>query len=431
MEPSDNELRRELAGGPLKHGGFNDKLQQQIMRKASGEQQDGGAKRIRRFWSWAGGAVAAFVLAATVVANVVPAPLRDGPSGGAGMAADRQASNADSGADEEDIFSSALLIGLRADHDGTEETEISGSSYRTVLVAPEAGRPEMLAEGEGILLPYGQEFWKIEPVKGEAQGVPVTLLTAYPAAKGGLLWGDSADNKQPRGDLYNAEGEKTAGEPVLVEEKLTFAANRYISVEQTVASPAFEGEMHFVWMKEAGMLAGTRELAFDYETEPRVLLEEVWPDQEQAIQAKDSLVNGFYTSYFGGWTVARQEGRWVGMQALNDSLSSQFGQYELQELEGTVPESVVSYDRLPLAWDEIAGRVPGAKDAFASSSEDMVAVVTDRELLFYGYSEEGLSAHPYLELSIGGNESVVMMQWASAPLYVERWMTEGKELLEN
>ncbi|RXZ79982.1 hypothetical protein EBB07_20725 [Paenibacillaceae bacterium] len=440
MEPSDNDLRRDLARGPLKHGGFNDELKYNILQMAD---HGGPAKRQnwRAICSWSGAAAVLVLLTVFLINGLPRHPLQGHVKDQ--FAANHNTSNAGaftSVLDPDAAFRSALLVGLRTDHEGGG-SEPAHSDYRTILVAADEGHLTTMKEGDGILLPFGQDFWMIEPVKGNKQGKEVSILSAYPAADGkpsdppALLLQEQADAREKtaldfkqleEAPLPTSDARDEEQKPLLINEKLTFAGNQFVAVEQTVATDATEAEQsveqQFLWVKQIEMLKGRTSLDFDVQQEAHVSLEDV---MLQSVNSESR-----YTSYHDNWTIIRKPGRWVGQEAVLDILSSNKLNFELKDLLTALPKSVASFDRLSVPWEEIWQRQPEATDAFSSSAEDIVAIVANSKLHFY-LNGGGLSESPSLEIELKPNESIVMMQWAGAPLYVERWKTEAKDLLET
>ena len=133
------------------------------------EQRD----RRRRRWLWpaAGLCGAAGVCALYLLGGLSLLP---GQGVQAGLAADLspsavqftpEATAAQARLLEEINVKSGLLIGLRQDA-GTD-TAANGaagspSSYRTLMLAQVDGQLQIAAQGNGVLVPYGQKFWKIE-----------------------------------------------------------------------------------------------------------------------------------------------------------------------------------------------------------------------------------------------------------------------------
>ncbi|MBD2845578.1 hypothetical protein IDH44_10285 [Paenibacillus sp. IB182496] len=474
MDPSDNELR-ELRSGPLAHHGFDERLQQRILERA----EDSGPRGTRhyRLPRIAGACAALAVLVVALLYGLdgftpgEPAPLAfdqtDAPKSGQGatiLEADTSGAS----------FQSAVLVGLRADHPA-EGGRTAYSEYRTVLVAPDdSGELSRAAEGGGILMPYKTEFWRIEEQTAAVKDKEVQILSAAPAAPRGasislerrelVAATEDASAKEKAVDAMDAarqSAERTSAAivesgsgvtrtghtdrvvriaastedaveadapasvesaPVIVSEKLLFAGNLNVAIEQRVADPsdpaAAESAATYLWVKQVDQFAGSRELGADPAGEPHVAIAEVFPDLAED-DGRDA--------YYGNWTIARNPGRWIARRALTDAEASGGAGYRLQDVLQPLPSGVVAHDKLAVAWEEIWQREPDASDAFSSPAADTVMVVTDGRLAFY-LNGEGLAYEPALELELQDDETVVMAQWARMN-YVEKWREEAGRLL--
>ncbi len=412
MHPSDKDKLKPLEAPPLKHRGFDKALQETILRRVSEleEQQP----RRSRTWLRApllGGVAAAALVLLLVLTNGLP----DAGSGqpGSPLAEQPKLGNAarvtpdGSVPDQQPVFKSALLIGLRSDHTGDSD-HYPYSEYRTVLVAPDNGELKEISSSEGILMPYKMGFWEIDTEKKSHGGKEVQILSAAPAGK------QSSESKrleQSPGDVKSKLTSNIAQLDTLTMERLSFAGNRYVAVEQQVESRSGgAGARSYVWIKNIEQLAVNRTLAFTAASELNIPLTDFF--------SADRII-GLSPRQ---WTLVRKPGRWTA-QALVEGTN----EMQLRELSAAPPEKVASFDRLSAPWEEIWERVPKATDAYSSPAGETVAVVTNDTVAFY-LNGSALADKPALTLKLKDAESIIMMQWATGS-YVERWKNEAGELL--
>lgn len=424
MDPMDNELKKELAHGPFSQNGFNDSLRKRIEERIDNHV---AVRRPRRWGAWSAGvsAVLASALVFLFVTDSRPLPLvQQEAAEKLEIQQPSAAAPAPHGPDWEASVRSALLIGLRSDAPAAEDPQ-APSTYRTVLIAPDRNRLQKTAEGEGILMPYKLDFWKIgneRKANGsqEAHTLTAHLASAKPKTSSGANRGNPAQT--------------------VVSEKLMFAGNRYVAVAQTTAakSGAAQSPAHqdYVWVKELGQIASGRQAPAPL-LEPHVTLRSVFaatavPVLKELKPAPPSARSGHgepAAADLSGesWTIARKQGKWTAQIASYDSEAGGTA-YRLREVPLALPPSVVSHDELAVPWRDIVRVQPGAVDAFSSPNRDMVAVVTEQNIIIYPYAEQWIPI-PLMTLPLQPKESVVMIQWAMGS-YVELWKRQVKAYLQ-
>ncbi|GGG25275.1 hypothetical protein [Paenibacillus abyssi] len=413
MNPSDKDLRRELESEPFVRNGFDHKLQRKILEQAGRIDQP---RRRGLQLIWAGGALSIALLFTIFMMYGL-----DGQRAGETSLATqtlpsaKQAAPDFVGAGDDAAFHSALLIGLRTDYPA-QAAKAAYSTYRTLLIAPEDGKLITAAEGEGILMPYKMDFWRIEPVSSTKQGKEVQILSASSASEG------SSGKSSSKSGTPSTSAQNIT-EPLLVSEKLLFAGNRNLAVEQKVSTAAESGEMTktYVWVKQIEQLSGNRQTSYNPALEPHVSLQEIFPSQ--AVEGS----NHNNASLYSNWTIIRKPGRWVAQEAVWNASSSNPDQFTLKDLLLPLPKEVAVHDTLAVAWEEIWQRQPNAVDAYSSPSADTVVVLTDKVISFY-LNGIGLALDPALVVELEPAESVIMVQWATGH-YVERWKQQGQKLL--
>lgn len=92
---------------------------------------------------------------------------------------------------------------------------------------------------------------------------------------------------------------------------------------------------------------------------------------------------------------------------------------EFIPLQVDVPKSLTSHDELAISWDEIKQSHPSAVDAISSPNENMLVVVTSKNLLVFKLPRSDLQ-NPDLTIEIDEDEHIVSNQW-SVNHYVSKW----------
>ncbi|KPV58181.1 hypothetical protein QJ48_17890 [Paenibacillus sp. A3] len=430
MDPMDNELKKELARGPFSQNGFNDSLRKRIEERIDNHV---AVRRPRRWSAWSAGvsAVLASALVFLFVTDSRPLPLvqQEAAEKPEMQHQPSAAAHAPHGPDWEASVRSALLIGLRSDAPAAENPQ-APSTYRTVLIAPDRNRLQKTAEGEGILMPYKLDFWKIGNERKATGSQETYTLTAHLASVKPKTSG-SADRRNP-------------AQPVVRSEKLMFAGNRYVAVTQTTAAKTSAAQspapQDYVWVKELEQLASGRQVPAPL-SEPHVALRSVFaaaavPVLKELKPAPPSAGLGHgepAAADLSGesWTIARKQGKWTAQLASYDGTANGAAEgmtYRLREVPLALPPSVVSHDELAVPWRDIVRVQPGAVDAFSSPNRDMVAIVTEQNIIIYPYADQWIPI-PLMTLPLQPKESVVMIQWAMGS-YVELWKRQVKTYLQ-
>jgi len=118
---------------------------------------------------------------------------------------------------------SALLIGFRKDEEAGSFALETGR-YRTMLIAEVRGKLQVVAETEGIVVPFGQQFWAIRPATYVSGDGFAHVLTVHPA------------------DAEEQDTSVPVPDGVRYAERLLFAGNRYADGRRICAQPAVLGE---------------------------------------------------------------------------------------------------------------------------------------------------------------------------------------------
>ncbi|TDF91309.1 hypothetical protein [Paenibacillus piri] len=421
MDPIDDELKKGLADGPLIRDGFSETLKKRIMERA--EEQSGNPKQWLR---WSAGICAGLLSVAVFLSVEWNRPTEQEATGLLVNETTRSEPAAAQMASEYPFrLHSALLIGLRKDY-----PQAAGSSeystYRTVLLAPEDGSLRRIAEGDGIVMPYKTDFMKIAPQSTQKADGEYRSLHAFTAT----------------GSLKMREPASIPPASARLNEKLLFAGNRYLALAQTIRQKdqTKENRYEYVWVKDLQELASNKPpTPSPPQLDPHVSLTKVLGDSVKlplkAINAVAPRAPGAVGPVKAvpdengeSWTIVRKQGEWVPQVASYNSTDPSVFGYQLHELPVDLPNAVVSYDRLSAGWDEIRQIRPDAKDAFSSPNDDIVGIISEREITVYPFDGQIVPA-PLLTINLAPNESVVMLQWAAEEPYIEMWKQKGKLLL--
>jgi hypothetical protein len=390
---TDDELKRELSGGPLKKHGFDERLRRRI------EERLDGAPSCRSFRAHrlarSGLALCVMIAAAVLLVRLQPTQTEEARPA-ADTVAERMAADAVALDHAEEAQRRAvLLLGLRRDGADGE-----ASAYRTLLVA---GGPEpsdwLAAEGEGIVMPHGIDFWGLDV--REYQGPGVRLAGAWNASRGG--------------SVLPASPIPDGGDIPSVEERILFAGNRYIAIARRVDG---EWKHH---MMDIAVLADHRNLVAILEGyEPSVPLE-VKADGRVGVAGG----GGIRSAGFGEWMFARRSGLWT---AFGQGLAGGDAGNASRRLTGfPFDTSLVAHNELALDWNDIRDAQPAAVDAVTSPRRNMAAILTDRNIVVYSMRGGRLNRE-MLELELKPGETVVMAEWATHPDYVDAWIDRVSEL---
>lgn len=258
-----------------------------------------------------------------------------------------------------------LLIGLAADRiqpDGGQD-----SAYRTLWIAPEGESIALMAEGEGVLVPYGLDFWFV----GERDTESETVLFARKITQKRAL---------------------PAGDPLLMDDARADADNGPTAIRERLL---FAGQSHVV-------LARTDEDGTEIMLSS---LQQLETGERQPLPIRDILEEP--PAEVGDWAIVREHGRWTA--------STPEGDYPLGRQASV-------HDGLCISWQAITKAVPGATDAFCSPGANWMAVVTDGALLALPIGGDGEPGEPALRIPLYDNEQPVMAEWATG-IYVPKWST--------
>ncbi|RKP57012.1 hypothetical protein D7Z26_03215 [Cohnella endophytica] len=385
----DKELFEQLARGPLTRNGFDESLRRKINESLD---QPVRKRNKNRPWfiRWNAASISMLLLIGVAV----------GVWGWHGIATDnadkqfqasQQPSETSHAASTEEINPiphSAVVIGLR--QDGAQGD--NRSSYRTFIVAPENDQLSFVKSGEGIWMPYKSDFWKIDAVADDLGKGTQTLLSA----RGG------------RGD-WNAAMFKDS---IRATEKLLYAGNEFVSILRTVNvdENGNSVDKSSAWVNSvADLTSANRGTSSDSLEVNHYSLAKALKNNPTGADADE-------------WAISRDSAKWVAKQ------STSAGVVEVSAIPGwpTIPveltDNIVKDKPLAISWDKVVKLEPTAVDAYTSQDQDVVVIVTPTSIKLYPYQLPKSEMKP-VDIELGSNESVVMVQWATKQSYVENWKT--------
>ncbi|MCD1258676.1 hypothetical protein B5M42_007495 [Paenibacillus athensensis] len=404
-------LNRKISPGPLHTSGFNSRLQRRI------EQEIERRSRKRRYWRpmlIVGSATA--VLAAVLIIPWDALYAYRSVAGALNAKTAAVASADDTPAPPS--MTSALLLGLRTEHDkagAAQQPSVRYSTYRTMLIAPVRGQLQKTAEGSGILMPYKQDFWKIEAMTGTTATDQYQVLTAHLADQPTPV--PSFRDEDPSEQLQHVE-------------TLVFAGNQYVSVAESQAAVSASGARSSTDRVSVRTLpqlvqAAAADALSAGSAKSRILLTDVFGASIGSLLDEFNgkrlapEVNPQITA--ASWTVGRDPGRWSAKLAEPIlQRSSQSESYILRDFPRELPDQVVAYDDLCCSWKDIKATWPDATDALSSPMNDIIAIFENGKLNVYPYGQAPGGA-PLLSIPLKPGEQLVMAQWATDH-YVQNWI---------
>lgn len=302
---------------------------------------------------------------------------------------------------EEDAFFepiAGVLIGLREDRD--EETGISG--YRTLWITND-GEIQEVYEIDDILFPR-KEFWKLEVVREEIEGVEKERLNIYAIT----------------GTPSNLQGKMDYAYPSRYLD-VTFVGNNYVSV-----LAASEDETDRELMQDAMTIS-----VDGYNSYNPVNINELDPKEgaaafinslNQVIQRNEELKLAPIPreSILSNFILRRHYGYWMMESRFTLEEQNEDTLYKVPiALKPT--KNIVTYDDLTVPWAKVKESVPQAIDAFNAPGNSFLLVRTPQYLLMYKIEGvDKISREPLQAIEIKENEQIIMAEWARGE-FVKRW----------
>lgn len=386
MNNEHDDWFKGLEQDPFPQKGFQPELKRRIMREL--DRKPSRSRPHLRFAAIAGGCMLVICLLIILRPQLFPSPSPLDVDLAFTAASPKTEALA-----KKDI-KSVLLLGLR--QDGVEEQ----SSYRSLMFANQEGSVKTVAAGSGILVPYGQVFWKIDN-------------SAEPAIEGKSLQIAQAGKTAQPANVAVIDSVKAKSGETVRQERLLYAGNKYLSFETKAEPAASSSQLWNVDLKEyaGGAAPETSHLNLADFTEGRY--------------------------YSDSWTVFRQAGNWkaayrtagVEMQSATGRMILSPGGIGLTLVNGELSERLVNHDSLDRPWKEIVAIEPAAVDSVTSPDHDLMAIFTDQSIKLYEFSaHEG--DQPLLTVTKSKGEKLVMVQWALEK-YASKWIQAGEQELNG
>lgn len=447
LDRKEHDWEKELSSRPFPAKGMDESLRRRV------EEQLDRRQECRRRWFWpvTGGvavtlAFAAAWLSLPYLGNLIPS--KPSPTAAALLQTAKSEKLA-AGTPPAEVavppVKTGVLIGLRQDNPQTDEA----STYRTVMLAPVNGEVTVAAEGKGILVPYGQKFWKIDTMSYQSPNDNIHYLVAYQAD----LPAPQAASEAVKAVNSSA---RQADEQVLHTEKLLYAGNQYVSVaeEEATSRGNITAASTQVWVRKLNQMTAYPGLSAKYSPQPayesqgHITLQDIYGAGardilDQMKRTYDSLASVGESSNLspavkpgsGGqldgdnWAIIRQPGRWIAQVAeVNRSKTEQRESYKLFNYPEDLPEAVTTHDKVYSTWGEVKSLQPKATDLLSSPLEDMLVVWTDDEMVVYSPAEPASASKALLHVPLRDGEQLVSAQWATGS-YVGEWVTKTRKYL--
>jgi hypothetical protein len=401
LDRSEFDPERDLQSGPYNRRGFTPELQQRIEERIE--------RKSRSRWlriPLAAAAVSASCALAVFLQWQGGWPDAGKPAQPAAAGAPLPPAAAEQAVVPKPLpYDSGLLLGLRTDFQrksaNNADAGSSDSSYRTLFIAPLNGQLDVAAEGKGILLPYGQSFWKIDAVTESSGSRVYSTLIAHPANR-------PVPDRPPvlRPD-----------EQARHSERLLFAGNKYVTLEQNEVVQKGKRTLQTsrVWVKELQQVNGEMTQPADNQAARRyVRFQDLFgADKDRSDQ----------------WAIVRVPGAWVPNVATT-TLEGDKESYSLKPVPLALPDAVVSHDQLCCTWADIRRVQPDAVDALSSPKKDFVAIITKSSIYFYEDRNGHIGDTPQLTINLNENETLVMAQWSTGA-YVDDWVKASRNFLRK
>lgn len=339
---------------------------------------------------------------------------------------------------------SGLLLGLTGVKDNDPAT------YRSMWIAPVNGKITCSVRENGIVTPYGEGFWEVkvrriqeskrdpdaldkvsEDIRYFEYQVDVEQVYAHPL-------GRPAVPRFDRNQLPDFVAEKE-GYPQYSYQtywrQLLYVGNRYLCLREQrklETGGSMRAGFYTIRLYEIGQLnplgKDRQVLAF--------LGGDVQTELKELQGRHDRIVDQYRVGDFiqtettesidkENISIGRLDGKWYAYVPVNSTfLHNGNGSFfnrpkEFIRLKAKLPASLTSHDELCQPWAVIKERIPSALDAVSSPGRDLLAVLTDQEILVFE-SPFGDLRGPNLRIPVRPGEFPILNQWATGK-YVEKW----------
>lgn len=308
---------------------------------------------------------------------------------------------------EDSLIRSGVLLGLRSG-DSDEY------SYRTVWIGFKNKKEDAFLETEGIIFPRRSGFWKIDSIRNTEDGRTEDFLFAYNISKENM-----SELREKQFDYSNWEG-KTGK----LQKRIDYIGNDYVSIE-AIGNGSYEHsdknwQENILQILPVDSLTSKKSIRItDLSGEESLGTVELGIQKTmERINIKESDIINEH-KLLDSFGLERKMGHWFFKGRINYMLDNEF-RFSDYSINIIPPSKLVVYDDLNLSWTHIKNKVPGAIDALTSPYNDIVLVLTKREIIIYKIERGQMDRYPLKRISLKDNETVIMAEWALDD-YVDNW----------
>ncbi len=286
-----------------------------------------------------------------------------------------------------------VLLGLK----GKRDSITGNPTYRTLWITND-GELQDVYEVDDILFPR-KEFWTLKVIPTSENNDKESL--EIKAITGPLKDVDQEFTQEYEGEAFD----------------LTFVGNNYISLltkndkydlinqAHRAMTISLDNKNIFTPVMVGDLAGPPAEAAF------RISLEESLGSEVLQNIDEESLIK-----FESNFILKRHHGNWrmESRITLDDRI--------LRIPVAFKPtENVVTYDNLPLSWQEIKRKIPQAQDAFCAPGKSFLLVRTPKYLAMYGIDgNNNLTEAPLQRIEIDEADEIIMAEWARGD-FVHRW----------
>jgi hypothetical protein len=333
---------------------------------------------------------------------------------------------------------SGLLLGLRAGPD-VPRSLADAPEYRTLWIAPSAGKMAVVATLPTLVVPRDDGFWRvdIEPSCGiteqtmEMQGA---FLDSYRTAVW-RRWGSARTHVPPNDEMDCARAldrvrtmvEDTTGlggdegACNVRELAITYASPKFVSYSMYTAHTEFCSPGRYA-SRTRLFVAGVRDTVVADPPDSTIsVLEALTPARAASLEKRWSAAVTDCTheeSPDANWGIIRGVGEWVtDFSSTGPTVCRGDGMAEF-DIRERIPASMARNE--PREWLERIRRVvPKVDDFLVSPRQDVIVVRRDDTLNLHAPRGEALG-QPLLSYALRPGERVIMAEWALGS-HVARW----------
>ncbi|MGJ0846120.1 hypothetical protein SAMN02745784_00037 [Tissierella praeacuta DSM 18095] len=316
-----------------------------------------------------------------------------------------------SNTEEVDTLRSGILLGIKS-HFYDETNQLANWEYKTIWIRANNRSIASIYEMDNLLVPRKKGFWLVNV---ERENIDNSLNDKIKAIQKGDIKEEFLDNREAYSFGTFLESKAKTLYPSILK-NILYIGNDYISTELIDLSN------------------GKRNLKvypIDHLEDERPIKISDIIGQEGLSVFKEGAQNAIKTNSnilldeesFG---LARRNGYWIMKGRINYK-SDDEEYYKDYNIKTIPPKELVNYDKLTIPWSIVKSKVPEAIDAFTSPNEDIIIIVTRRNLLLYSINNNEISQNEIGRIKMDNSETVVMAEWATGR-YTMLW---EEEFLKN